>query len=49
MLTDCDADCIKRLLYESQLVRDKWQEMLGYVTWIDFQIQDAIAYVLGRQ
>ena len=48
-LTDYDAERMKHLLYESQLVRDKWQEMRGDVTWIDHQIQDAIAYMSSRQ
>ena len=48
-LTDFDASRMKKLLYESMLVRDKWREKRGDVSWLDYQIQDAIAYMSGRQ
>lgn len=48
-MTDFDAGRIKSLLYGTKLVRDKWEEKRGATTWIDHQIQDAIAYMSGRQ
>ena len=49
LLTDGDASRIKRLLYQTGLVRAKWEEKRGAVTWIDYQIQDAIRYVAGQK
>ena len=48
-MTDGDAGRMKGLLYDTRLVRDKWEEKRGSTTWIDYQIQDAIAYMSGRQ
>lgn len=48
-MTDYDPGRMKSLLYETKLVRDKWEERRGSITWIDYQIQDAIAYISGRQ
>lgn len=47
--TSGDAVRVKRLLYQTNLVRDKWEERRGNITWIDYQIQDALAYVSGRK
>lgn len=44
-----DGPRVKRLLYQTGLVREKWEEKRGSVTWIDYQIEDAIAYVLRRR
>ena len=49
LLTDFDAARMKRLLFESLLARDKWHEPRGDISWLDYQIQDAIAYMSGRQ
>ncbi|MCC6457906.1 MAG: hypothetical protein IT328_23330 [Caldilineaceae bacterium] len=48
-VTDLDAARIKRLLYQTGLVRAKWEERRGQTTWIDYQILDAIRYVAGRK
>ena len=48
-LTDFNPQRMKSLLYETSLVRDKWEEPRGDITWIDYQINDAIAYVSGKQ
>jgi putative DNA primase/helicase len=48
-LTDFDAVRMRRLLYATNLVRPKWKERRGDITWIDYQIRDAIAYMSGRQ
>ena len=48
-LTDFNPERMKSLLYETGLVRDKWEEPRGDITWIDYQINDAIAYVSGKQ
>ena len=49
ILTDFDAERMKQLLFESMLARDKWHEPRGDISWLDYQIQDAIAYMSGRQ
>ena len=49
LLTAGDASRIKRLLYQTGLVRAKWEEKRGAVTWLDYQIQDAIRYVAGMK
>ena len=49
LLTDGDAARVKRLLYQTGLVTEKWEERRGTMTWIDFQIQDAIRYVAERK
>lgn len=38
---------MRRMLYQTKLVRPKWQEARGEVTWIDYQIADCIQYVQG--
>jgi putative DNA primase/helicase len=48
-MTDFDANRMKGLLYETKLVREKWEERRGDITWIDYQIRDAIAYMSSRQ
>ena len=48
-MTDYDPGRMKGLLYETKLVREKWEERRGDITWIDYQIQDAIAYMSGRR
>lgn len=47
LLTDLDAGRVKRLLYQTDLVNEKWESKRGNFTWIDHQIQDAIGYVAG--
>jgi primase-polymerase (primpol)-like protein len=48
-ITDLDAARIKRLLYQTGLVRPKWKERRGDSTWIDHQILSAIRYVAGQK
>jgi putative DNA primase/helicase len=49
-LTDLDAARMKRLLYQTGLVRQKWEEKRGKSgTWLDYQILDAIRYVARRK
>jgi putative DNA primase/helicase len=48
-MTDLDAARIKRLLYQTNLVRPKWEERRGNTTWIDHQILNAIRYVARRK
>ena len=48
-LTDLDAARIKRLLYQTGLVRPKWEERRGERTWIDHQVLDAIRYIARRK
>ena len=48
-VTDLDAARIKRLLYQTNLVRPKWEEKRGQRTWIDHQILDAIRFVARRE
>lgn len=48
-MTDLDAGRVKNLLYQTGLIRDKWEEKRGNITWIDYQIKDAIAYMSRRQ
>lgn len=47
-VTDLDANRIKRLLYQTGLVRPKWEERRGESTWIDHQILNAIRFVARR-
>jgi putative DNA primase/helicase len=47
-VTDLDAARIKRLLYQTGLVRPKWEERRGKSTWIDHQILNVIRYVARR-
>ena len=49
LMTDLDANRVKRLLYQTGLVNEKWEEKRGTVTWIEYQIQDAIRYVAGKK
>jgi putative DNA primase/helicase len=49
LVTDLDAVQVKRLLYQTGLVRPKWEERRGKSTWIDHQILNAIRYVAGRK
>lgn len=45
-LTGGDHAKMKRMLYQTGLVNDKWQEpRRGFGTWLDMQIEDAINYV----
>jgi primase-polymerase (primpol)-like protein len=48
-VTDLDAARIKRLLYQTHLVRPKWEERRGNSTWIDHQILNAIRYVARKK
>ena len=48
-MTDYDPNRMKGLLHDTKLVRPKWKERRGDITWIDYQIQDAIAYMSGRR
>lgn len=45
VLTNMNAERVKHLLHQTALVREKWEEKRGDITWIDYQILDAIAYV----
>lgn len=47
-ITDLDAARMKRLLYQTGLVRPKWEERRGESSWIDCQILNAIRYVARR-
>ena len=49
LMTDGDAARMKRLLYQTGLVCEKWEEKRGGQTWLDYQIADAISYVSGRR
>lgn len=49
VMTDGDAGRMRRLLYQTGLVSEKWQEKRGQQTWIEYQIQDAISYVVGKR
>ena len=48
-MTNGDAVRMRHLLYQTGLVCEKWAEKRGQQTWIDYQIQDAISYVGGKQ
>lgn len=48
-MTNLDAGRMKRLLYQTRLVNEKWQTRRGDSTWIDYQILEAIRYVAGRK
>lgn len=48
-VTNLDAARMKRLLYQTGLVQEKWEERRGDRSWIDYQIRDAIRYVAGRK
>jgi hypothetical protein len=49
ILTEGDGERIKRLLYQTGLVREKWEEKRGSITWIEYQIADALRYVSRRR
>lgn len=49
LVTDLDASQMKRLLYQTGLVRPKWDERRGNSTWIDQQILNAIRYVARQR
>ena len=49
LMTNFDPQRIKQLLHQTRLLNEKWHEKRGSATWTDYQIQDAIAYVSGRQ
>jgi len=49
IVTGLDAVRVKRLLYQTGLVNEKWEEKRGNSTWIEYQIHDAIRYVSGRR
>lgn len=46
--TNLDALRMKRMLYQTGLVRPKWEDKRGQMTWIEYQILDAIRYLAGR-
>ena len=48
-MTDYDPGRMRALLYETKLVREKWEQRRGDIIWLDYQIQDAIAYMSGRR
>lgn len=48
VMTDFDEGRIKRLLYQTGLVSDKWESRRGGQTWLDGRIQDAINYMSRR-
>ena len=47
--TKNDALRMKRMFYQTALKRDKWEERRGEVTWLDYQINDCIAYMARQQ
>ena len=49
IVTGLDAVRVKRLLYQTGLVTEKWEEKRGNSTWIEYQIHDAIRYVSGAK
>lgn len=49
LMTDGDSERMKRLLYQTGLASEKWEERRGAQTWIEYQIADAIAYISGRR
>jgi putative DNA primase/helicase len=49
IMTDGDAERMKRLLLQTGLVDDKWFTKRGTETWIDYQIRDAIRYTSLRR
>ena len=48
VMTDFDESRIKRLLYQTGLVSDKWESRRGGQTWLDGRIHDAINYMSRR-
>jgi putative DNA primase/helicase len=48
-LTGGDAARVKRLLYQTGLVREKWEEPRGSMSWIEYQIEDALQFVARRR
>lgn len=47
--TKNDRTRMKRMLYQTALKRDKWEERRGEITWLDYQINDCIAYLSRRK
>ena len=47
--TNNDKQRMKRMFYQTALKRDKWEERRGEITWLDYQINDCIAYISRRK
>lgn len=47
--THSDAARMESLLSQTKLVSDKWHEQRGKLTWIEYQVQDAIHFEASRQ
>jgi putative DNA primase/helicase len=45
VFTDGDEARMKQMFLQTGLVNDKWFEKRGAVTWIEYQIRDAVVYV----
>lgn len=48
VMTNFDVDAVKRLMYQTGLVTEKWETRRGDSTWIDYQIADCINYMRGK-
>ena len=48
IMTGLDAVRVKRMLYQTGLVNEKWEEKRGNSTSIEYQIHDALRYVETR-
>lgn len=48
VITDFDERRVKRMLYQTGLVNEKWEESRKGQSWIDGRIKDAIAYMSSR-
>lgn len=48
LFTQGDHARIKRLLYQTNLKKDKWETRRGNSTWLDWRITDCINYTRGK-
>lgn len=48
IFTDGDEARMSRLLLQTGLVNDKWFERRGQMTWLEYQIKDAVGYARNR-
>lgn len=46
--TNSDPKQMRRMFYQTDLMRPKWHEQRGEQLWIDYQIQDCIRYMADR-
>lgn len=49
VMTEFDENRIKRMLYQTGLVSEKWESRRGSQTWLDGRIEDAINYMSRRR